>query len=146
MINKIQNVSFKATYIATHLDNLSDENKEKLDNTAQCLNYAYPHNDILIFHSQYDDEITVQIQKTDSMSYLLGKKVLAKTKMSEKEMLGHLALAFSMKNVHDKLWNIPNEAMRISISNISKLSEIDIGKIIFGAVETFREKYPDELN
>ena len=77
---------------------------------------------------------------------LLDEEVLAKTKMSAKEMLGHIALAFGMKNAHNKLWNIPDEAARITIPNISKLSEIDIGKIIFYAVETFREKYPDELN
>lgn len=148
MINKINNtsgnnISFKRVVPTPALINLSKSNAEKLNVAIELINNYYPHNDVFI-GADNKGELVYQIQKVDPSIELFNTDVLAKTRINPQELLILQNFCKFYKFTYNKVHGIKMPAEKYTMTNIDKLSSINIAYAIKYSLDEFNKKYPPE--
>ena len=86
MINKLNNISFKGVYFLSNIYDINPENRVKVAKTVQKIDDMFPENDVFLGANQNGD-LTVQVQKTNPLKYLLDPDVMEKLDISFEQLV-----------------------------------------------------------
>ncbi len=145
MIQKTNNISFKSVFLFPSINNLAEQNRQKVDKGIKVTQDLFPQNDVFLGADE-KGELTIQVQRTNPLKYLLEPDVVECINLKPQDIFALINLAIIAQASHDKLWNKKQPLLTDKTDNINKMEDIEVIKKITDTVIDFNEKYKEPLN
>lgn len=142
MINKLNNISFKGVYFLSNIYDINPENRVKVAKTVQKIDDMFPENDVFLGANQNGD-LTVQVQKTNPLKYLLDPDVMEKLDISFEQLVALLNFNSASKSLNDFIWDKKRPIAFEQIENVENLDIDDLAAKIQDTVSMFNQKNKD---
>lgn len=145
MMKNLSNISFKSVYLFPSINNLSKENKPKVQDGIKMINKYFPENDVFL-GSDENGELTIQIQKTNPLVHLLDPDVAQHINLSPKELVSMITAIVAMQEAHKNIWGEKTPTCSGKTTNMNSMSNADVVMLLKGSISEFNEKYKEPLN
>ena len=104
MIQKTNNISFKSVFLFPSINNLAEQNRQKVDKGIKVTQDLFPQNDVFLGADE-QGELTIQVQKTNPLKYLLEPDIAEHINLNPQEILALINVVTMLQASYDKLWN-----------------------------------------
>ncbi len=145
MIQKTNNISFKSVFLFPSINNLAEQNRQKVDKGIKVTQDLFPQNDVFLGADE-QGELTIQVQKTNPLKYLLEPDIAEHINLNPQEILALINVVTMLQASYDKLWNKKQPLLTDKTTHIDKMQDIEVIKKITDTVIDFNEKYQEPLN
>lgn len=102
----------------------------------------FPENDVFLGANQNGD-LTVQVQKTNPLKYLLDPDVMEKLDISFEQLVALLNFNSASKSLNDFIWDKKRPIAFEQIENVENLDIEDLAAKIQDTVSMFNQKNKD---
>lgn len=145
MIQKTNNISFKSVFLFPSINNLAEQNRQKVDKGIKVTQDLFPQNDVFLGADE-QGELTIQVQKINPLKYLLEPDIAEHINLNPQEILALINVVTMLQASYDKLWNKKQPLLTDKTTHIDKMQDIEVIKKITDTVIDFNEKYQEPLN
>ncbi len=145
MMKNLSNISFKSVYLFPSINNLSKENKPKVQDGIKMINKYFPENDVFL-GSDENGELTIQIQKTNPLVHLLDPDVAQHINLSPKELVSMITAIVAMQEAHKNIWGEKTPTYTDKTTHLNSMSSCDLIMHLKDTILEFNEKYKDLSN
>lgn len=145
MIQKTNNISFKSVFLFPSINNLAEQNHQKVDKGIKVTQDLFPQNDVFLGADE-QGELTIQVQKINPLKYLLEPDIAEHIDLNPQEILALINVVTMLQASYDKLWNKKQPLLTDKTTHIDKMQDIEVIKKITDTVIDFNEKYQEPLN